>query len=76
MQAILNLSLTNPQEAGESVKLLWPANDGVPDESVRITRPGYLLTDQRNWTSGLHGGGRRVSEGTIARSQLTENETP
>ena len=76
LQAILNVPLTNPQEAAESVKLLWPTHDGAPDESVRITRPGYMLTDQRNWISGLHGGGRRVSEGTVARSQLTENEAP
>lgn len=76
LQAILNVPLTNPQEADESVKLLWPTHDGIPDESVSITRPGYMLTDQRNWISGLHGGGRRVSEGTVARSQLTENETP
>ena len=76
LQAILNVPLTNPREAEESVRLLWPAHDGAPDESVRITRPGYMLTDQRDWTSGLHGGGRRVSEGTVARSQLTEKETP
>lgn len=76
LQAMLNVPLINPQEAQESVKLLWPTNDGAPDESMRITRPSYMLTDQRNWTSGLHGGGRRVSEGTVARSQLTENETP
>ena len=76
LQAILNVPLTNPQEAEESVKLLWPTHDGGPDKSVRITRPGYMLTDQRNWISGLHGGGRRISEGTVARSQLTENDTP
>ena len=76
LQAMLKVPLHNPQEAEESVKLLWPTNDGAPDESVRITRLGYMLTDQRNWISGLHGGGRRVSEGTVARNQLTENETP
>ena len=76
LQAMLNVPLIHPREAEESVKLLWPANDSVPDKSVRITRPDYMLTDQRNWISGLHGGGRWVSEGTVGRNQLTENEIP
>ncbi len=73
---MLNVPLIYPREAEESVKLLWPANDSAPDKSVRITRPDYMLTDQRNWILGLHGGGRRVSEGTVGRNQLTENEIP
>ena len=70
--AMLNVPLTNPKEAKESVKLLWPSCDGDPGNHVRVSRSSYMLTDQRNWISGLHGGGRWVSEGTIARSQLVE----
>lgn len=41
----------------------WPAAEGT-DGSNRIT----TVTDERNWISGLHGGGREVCEGSIAPS--------
>ena len=44
-----------------SVRLLWSDGEGV--DRVRIGRD-FMLTDERNWVSGLHGGGRRVYEGT------------
>ena len=49
------------------VRMVWPAND--PESSVQPTRE-YMLTDQRNWVSGLHGGGRLVREGRIAVERL------
>ena len=54
--------LTAPEadEAVRSCRLLWPEREGVDDISPSRT---YLLTDQRNWVSGLHGGGRTVCEG-------------
>ena len=30
----------------------------------------YMLTDQRNWESGLHGGGRAVCEGSLRRESF------
>ena len=51
-------------ETDDPVRLLWPAREGV--KSVRVDR-SYMLTDQRNWVSGLHGGGRLVCEGTSPR---------
>ena len=41
------------------IRVLWPAGEGV--ESVQPSRR-YMLTDERNWVSGLHGGGRSVCE--------------
>jgi CRISPR system Cascade subunit CasD len=60
--------------AGEShdgpgpIRLLWPENEspaGMTD--VRVNRRS-MLTDERNWVSGLHGGGRSVCEGSAPRS--------
>ena len=45
-----------------AVRLLWPDGEGVA--GVRVDRT-YALTDQRNWISGLHSGGRTVCEGTL-----------
>ncbi len=43
------------------VRLLWSDGEGV--DYVHVDRD-FMLTDERNWVSGLHGGGRRVFEGT------------
>ena len=43
------------------VRLLWPVGEGVDGVTANRT---YQLTDERNWQSGLHGGGRQVCEGT------------
>ena len=41
----------------------WPAAEGT-DGSNRVT----TVTDERNWVSGLHGGGREICEGSIITS--------
>ena len=64
-----------PQESAP-IRLQWPANDGQADDRVNVNRPNVMLTDQRNWVSGLHGGGRWVCEGTVERNKLTKDETP
>ena len=44
----------------EPQRLLWPDDEGV--EGIAPNNR-YMVTDQRNWISGLHGGGRPVNEG-------------
>ena len=67
LDALLKTPLTDPTEAPEHIRLIWPASDG-PSETihVRIDRRS-MLTDQRNWVSGLHGGGRPVCEASVSR---------
>lgn len=55
---------TDDTEPKPPVRLLWPDDEGAED--VREDR-SYMLTDERNWVSGLHGGGRLVFEGTRPR---------
>ena len=67
LDALLKAPLTAPGEAPESIRLMWPVSDGPASSAhVRIDRRS-LLTDQRNWVSGLHGGGRSVCEGIVSR---------
>ena len=74
LAALLVTALDEPDRVQDSVKLLWPNGEGV--DSVTANRT-YMLTDQRNWGSGLHGGGRQVCEGTAKRSQFGEpHEAP
>lgn len=56
------------EDAAENVSLFWPNGEGV--ESVRSNRD-YMITDQRNWVSGLHGGGRWAREGNAKRGEFS-----
>ena len=58
---------TDDTDPDDPVRLLWPDREGVED--IRVDR-SYMLTDQRNWVSGLHGGGRLVCEGTRPRDHF------
>ena len=54
----------------DSCRLQWPRDEGVEDIDATRTQ---MITDQRNWSSsGLHGGGRWVFEGTVDRSRWME----
>ena len=71
LDALLRAPLEE-EAAPDRVRLMWPAGE-ISDGRVR-TNESHLLTDQRNWISGLHGGGRMVSEGTAAREDFPELE--
>ena len=62
------------QRESQSVRLLWPYVDDVPDmDGVRLNRRS-MITDERNWVSGLHGGGRPVCEGTVPREDMAATQ--
>ncbi len=62
LAALLAAPLDRWDEQTGSIRVLWPAGEGV--ESVQPSRR-YMLTDERNWVSGLHGGGRSVCESAV-----------
>ena len=62
LAALLAVPLRSRDGQVESIRVLWPAGEGV--ESVQPSRR-YMLTDERNWVSGLHGGGRSVCESVV-----------
>jgi len=58
LEALLEVA---PGDDGDgSCRLMWPERESV--DGITASRT-YMLTDQRNWVSGLHGGGRWVCEG-------------
>ena len=62
LAALLAVPLGRWDEQLGSIRVLWPAGEGV--ENVQPSRT-YMLTDERNWVSGLHGGGRSVCESAV-----------
>ncbi len=65
LAALLAVPLADGAVGAPAVRMQWPAREGGdrPPEGVTVSRE-MMLTDERNWVSGLHGGGRRVVEGT------------
>ena len=74
LAALLAWPLADEASGARSVRTIWP--DGEGTEGIEANRR-YMLTDQRNWMSGLHGGGRAVCEGSVGRdlfpSAVTDN---
>ena len=67
LAALLATPLADGADGGRDVRIQWPAREvAEPPDDVAVRRE-MMLTDERNWVSGLHGGGRRVVEGTASR---------
>ena len=49
-----------------NLRAVWPASEGGENHADRIT----LISDERNWITGIHGGTRRVCEGRVADLKL------
>ena len=71
LAALLNTPLAYPGEAPPSVAMQW--RDGEGEDSVKASR-SQMLTDERNWVSGLHGGGRLVHEGSVDKGRFGRQE--
>ena len=69
LAALLNRPLHDAGHSAELVRAMWPDGEGVDDPDIKPA-PTQMLTDQRNWRSGLHGGGRWVGEAGICRSKF------
>lgn len=71
LDALRAWPLADPGSDKSNIRTIWPQNEGVDDIS---STHSYMLTDQRNWISGLHGGGRPVHEGRIPRKNLSADK--
>ena len=63
LAALLTVPVEDGPENARPLRLLWPDGEGADD--LEPNRE-YMITDERNWGAGLHGGGRAVCEGSIA----------
>ena len=73
LAALLNEPLECEEDAPHRVSMLW--SHGEEADDVKPNR-SYMLTDERNWVSGLHGGGRLVHEGSISRDSIRKRNAP
>lgn len=68
LAALLATPLAADVSHMDTIRTLWP--DGEGKAEITPSR-SYMLTDQRNWLSGLHGGGRLVCEGAIEHGRFS-----
>ena len=73
LASLLRRPLYCAPRATEPIRALWPEGEGVAH--IEPQRNG-MLTDQRNWRSGLHGGGRWVGEAGIPRGKFAVGPEP
>ena len=77
LAALIETPLDEGESANGTVGVLWAdceSHDGVRPSNT------YMLTDERNWRSGLHGGGRLVHESSLSTERFgslddTQEET-
>ena len=65
LAALVAVPVDLERDPQETVRVTWP--DGEGNDEI-LPHNTYMLTDQRNWVSGLHGGGRLVHEGNHPRA--------
>ena len=71
LAALLAWPLASETGNPANIRTLWPENEGVPEiESGR----SYMITDQRNWVSGLHGGGRTVCQVAVEPDRFSPTQ--
>ena len=75
-ESALAALIDTPIDSGDAeddadIRLLWQGDESA--DSVRMVN-AYMLTDERNWRSGLHGGGRQVHEGTLSVAHFGKTE--
>ena len=75
LDALALWPLANAPETGaarETVRAIWPARE---NPAWAAPSRAYVLADLRNWdTSGLHGGGRQVNEGSMDHARFAAAE--
>ena len=76
LAALLNTPVARPPDDDEDdvrLRVQWPDGEGVADADIAPNRlEPAMLTDQRNWISGLHGGGRYVHESRIPLKKFSK----
>ena len=73
LAALIATPIEPGRDPNESVRLLWPERESAGSVDANRT---YMLTDERNWLSGLHGGARLVCEGSKPVAAFDSSDGP
>ena len=67
LEALLSVPLADEPAGRPTIRAQWPEGEGA--EGAERSQ-SHMITDERNWVSGLHGGGRPIRQAAIAREKF------
>ena len=67
LAALLSVPLPEDPSPRPTIRVQWPGRESA-DEIERSQ--AQMITDERNWVSGLHGGGRPIRQAAIEREKF------
>ena len=68
LEALLSVPLTEESSTHQAIRVQWP--EGEVGADVVKRSQAQMITDERNWVSGLHGGGRPIRQAAIERDRF------
>ena len=74
MEVLLSVPLADEPAGRPTIRVQWPEGEGT--ESAKDAERGrtQMITDERNWVSGLHGGGRPIRQAAIEREKFAAGQ--
>ena len=70
LEALLSIPLTGESSVCATVRVQWAEGEGAAGMEADFGQ-ARMITDERNWVSGLHGGGRPIRQAAIQREKFT-----
>ena len=71
LAALMAVPLPGESSAHPAIRAQWPEGESTDAEERSQAR---MITDERNWVSGLHGGGRPIRQASIERDKFGANQ--
>lgn len=71
LEALLAVPLAEESHPTRDIRVQWPEGEGA--EAVERSQ-AQMITDERNWVSGLHGGGRPIRQAAIGREKFASTQ--
>ena len=71
LEALLSVPLADERAGRPTIRVQWPEGEGA---DVVEPSQAQMITDERNWVSGLHGGGRPIRQAAIERDKFAAGQ--
>ena len=74
LEALLSVPLVDEPAGRPTIRVQWPEGEGTESAEGAERDQARMITDERNWVSGLHGGGRPVRQAAIERDKFAAGQ--
>ena len=74
LEALLSVPLFDEPAGRTTIRVQWPEGEGAESAEDSERGRAQMITDERNWVSGLHGGGRPVRHTAVERDKFAAGQ--